>query len=188
VNKKLEYPHNLVNDIVFYEGVRTDIAEDDVLPVLDAVLASLNPKERIILHSRYCDYLKLRAIGEMFEISNTRVGQIRDKALRKIRYRVRNYDTLFCRNATNHSTSEGEFATGTEANHENRNIQYDIASDHLLTVEALSVRTFNTLNRAGISSISLLLEKSDCELLGIRNFGPKCLDEINALFPAKKKT
>jgi DNA-directed RNA polymerase subunit alpha len=45
----------------------------------------------------------------------------------------------------------------------------------------LTVRAFNCLKRAGITKVGLILEKlekGDDEILAIRNFGRKSLDEL----------
>jgi DNA-directed RNA polymerase subunit alpha len=42
----------------------------------------------------------------------------------------------------------------------------------------LSVRTFNCLKRAGITTVGELLERGDTELLAIRNLGQKALEEV----------
>nr|MDQ2663895.1 DNA-directed RNA polymerase subunit alpha [Candidatus Eremiobacteraeota bacterium] len=42
----------------------------------------------------------------------------------------------------------------------------------------LSVRSFNCLKRAGISKVSELLDMSEDEIIKMRNFGKKSLDEI----------
>jgi len=52
--------------------------------------------------------------------------------------------------------------------------QYNKAMEEL----GLSVRTFNCLKRAGITKVGELLEKNDEELLGIKNFGQKALEEV----------
>jgi len=52
--------------------------------------------------------------------------------------------------------------------------QYNMPLEDLV----LSVRTFNCLKRAGLTKAGELLEKSDDELLGIKNFGQKALEEV----------
>ncbi|MPZ23322.1 MAG: DNA-directed RNA polymerase subunit alpha [Dehalococcoidia bacterium] len=42
----------------------------------------------------------------------------------------------------------------------------------------LSVRAYNSLKRTGIMTVGALLERSEDELLGIRNFGRKSYDEV----------
>jgi DNA-directed RNA polymerase subunit alpha len=53
----------------------------------------------------------------------------------------------------------------------------------------LSVRAFNCLKRAGITKVGEILEKLDRdedELLAIRNFGQKSLDELKGKLTAKE--
>ncbi len=54
------------------------------------------------------------------------------------------------------------------------------ASEWDVPVEALnlSVRSFNCLKRAGISKVSELLDMTEDEIIKMRNFGKKSLDEI----------
>jgi DNA-directed RNA polymerase subunit alpha len=42
----------------------------------------------------------------------------------------------------------------------------------------LSARTFTSLRRSGITKVGELLEKSDEDLLGLRSFGQKSLEEV----------
>jgi len=51
--------------------------------------------------------------------------------------------------------------------------QYEMPLEQL----GLSARTFNSLRRSGITKVGELLEKKDEELLGLRSFGQKSLDE-----------
>ena len=50
------------------------------------------------------------------------------------------------------------------------------------TVEELnlSVRSYNCLKREGINSVGDLVTKSEAELMDIRNFGQKSIDEVKA--------
>ncbi len=52
--------------------------------------------------------------------------------------------------------------------------QYEMPLDQL----GLSARTFNSLRRSGITKVGELLEKSDADLLALRSFGQKSLDEV----------
>ena len=52
--------------------------------------------------------------------------------------------------------------------------QYNMPIEEL----ELSVRTFNCLKRAGITKIGELFEKSEEDLLSIKNFGQKALEEL----------
>ena len=58
----------------------------------------------------------------------------------------------------------------------------DQPSDYAITVEDLnlSVRSYNCLKREGINSVGDLVQKSESELMDIRNFGQKSIDEVKA--------
>jgi len=61
------------------------------------------------------------------------------------------------------------------------------ASEWDIPVESLnlSVRSFNCLKRAGISKVSELLDMTEDEIIKMRNFGKKSLDEIKQVLEAK---
>jgi DNA-directed RNA polymerase subunit alpha len=54
--------------------------------------------------------------------------------------------------------------------------------DLALTIEELnlSVRSYNCLKREGINTVGDLIQKSEQELMDIRNFGQKSIDEVKA--------
>ena len=56
----------------------------------------------------------------------------------------------------------------------------EVPSDHQITVEELnlSVRSYNCLKREGINTVGDLVQKSEAELMDIRNFGQKSIDEV----------
>ncbi len=57
-----------------------------------------------------------------------------------------------------------------------------LTGDMALTIEELnlSVRSYNCLKREGINTVGDLIQKSEAELLDIRNFGQKSIDEVKA--------
>ncbi len=52
--------------------------------------------------------------------------------------------------------------------------------DYAITIEELNltVRSYNCLKREGINTVGDLVEKSEAELMDIRNFGQKSIDEV----------
>jgi hypothetical protein len=50
----------------------------------------------------------------------------------------------------------------------------------------LSVRAYNCLKRAGITKVGQILEMSEDDLLGVRNFGHKSLDELRERLAEKE--
>jgi DNA-directed RNA polymerase subunit alpha len=57
-----------------------------------------------------------------------------------------------------------------------------LSGDLAITIEELnlSVRSYNCLKREGINSVGDLIQKSEAELMDIRNFGQKSIDEVKA--------
>jgi DNA-directed RNA polymerase subunit alpha len=57
-----------------------------------------------------------------------------------------------------------------------------LTGDLALTIEELnlSVRSYNCLKREGINTVGELVQKSEAELMDIRNFGQKSIDEVKA--------
>lgn len=55
-----------------------------------------------------------------------------------------------------------------------------VPGDYAITIEELnlSVRSYNCLKREGINSVGDLIQKSEAELMDIRNFGQKSIDEV----------
>jgi len=56
----------------------------------------------------------------------------------------------------------------------------EVPGDYAITIEELnlSVRSYNCLKREGINAVGDLVEKSESELMDIRNFGQKSIDEV----------
>jgi len=61
-------------------------------------------------------------------------------------------------------------------------VDTQLTGDLALTVEDLnlSVRSYNCLKREGINTVGDLVQKSEAELMDIRNFGQKSIDEVKA--------
>jgi DNA-directed RNA polymerase subunit alpha len=52
--------------------------------------------------------------------------------------------------------------------------------DTPIEVLGLSVRAYNCLKRSGLTTVGLVLEKSEEELLALRNFGEKSYEELRS--------
>ncbi|HXF33507.1 MAG TPA: DNA-directed RNA polymerase subunit alpha [Candidatus Acidoferrales bacterium] len=115
-----------------------------------------------------------------FTVDDTRVGQNVD------------YDRLTIEVETNGSITPDEALTTAahilteqlslflDFSTEDKAIALPPASEWDVPVETLnlSVRSFNCLKRAGISKVSELLDMTEDEIIKMRNFGKKSLDEI----------
>ena len=123
-----------------------------------------------------------------YTVENTRVGQITD------------YDKLTLEVWTNGTISAKEaVALGAKVLTEHLNLFVDLSADAYAgdsimvekgengknkaldtTIEELelSVRSFNCLKRAGISTVEDLIAKSEEDMMRVRNLGRKSLDEV----------
>jgi len=56
----------------------------------------------------------------------------------------------------------------------------ELSGDLAITIEELnlSVRSYNCLKREGVNTVGDLIQKSEAELMDIRNFGQKSIDEV----------
>ena len=119
-----------------------------------------------------------------FTVENTRVGQVTD------------YDRLVLEIWTDGSiTPEEGVSIGGKIMQEHLNlfIQLTDATDAMeimvekeealeMTIEELelSVRSFNCLKRAAINTVEELTQKSEEDMMKVRNLGKKSLDEVKA--------
>jgi DNA-directed RNA polymerase subunit alpha len=61
-------------------------------------------------------------------------------------------------------------------------VETTLHGDYAITIEELnlSVRSYNCLKREGINTVGDLVQKSEAELMDIRNFGQKSIDEVKS--------
>lgn len=122
-----------------------------------------------------------------YRISHTRVGQ--DTNFDRLELEVWTDGTISGQTATSMAADIVReqmvpfFAlAGIEASEdEDAEVSDQEASDgHDTPIEALglSVRAYNCLKRSGLTTVGLVLEKSEEELLALRNFGAKSYDEL----------
>ena len=95
-----------------------------------------------------------------YTVENTRVGQITD------------YDKLTIEVWTDGTTSAQEALS----------LSARVLTEHLNLFEELdlSVRSFNCLKRAGINTVGDLVNKSEDDMMKVRNLGRKSLEEVMA--------
>ena len=132
-------------------------------------------------------YTPVRKVN--YTVENTRVGQVTD------------FDRLILEIWTDGSIAPEEgVSIGAKIMHEHLNlfIQLDDSTDGLeimvekeedqkekaleMTIEELelSVRSFNCLKRAGINTVEELTERTEEDMMKVRNLGKKSLDEVKA--------
>ena len=147
--------------------------------------AEINPEIGLIpVDSIYTPVLKVN-----YTVDNTRVGQITD------------YDKLTLEVTTDKTIGAQEaVAMAAKVLCEHLNLFMDLSGDEMetdffadkkeantdkiyeMTVEELdlSVRSFNCLKRANINTVEELINKTEDEMMKVRNLGVKSLEEVEA--------
>lgn len=123
-----------------------------------------------------------------YTVENTRVGQITD--FNKLTLEVWTNGTISAKEAVSlaakilmeHLDLFVDLSGDTYANNQIMVKQKDDTKDSLLemTIEELdlSVRSFNCLKRAGINTVGDLINKSEEDMMKVRNLGRKSLEEV----------
>lgn len=138
----------------------------------------------IAIDSIYTPVLKVN-----YTVENTRVGQITD--FDKLTLEVWTNGTISAKEAVSLAAkilnehlklfidlSENEFAADIMVEKDDNSVEKVLE----MTIEELdlSVRSFNCLKRAGINTVEDLINKSEEDMMKVRNLGKKSLDEVVA--------
>lgn len=158
--KHLEYPKNLIGEILDTENPKepTEFMKKE----LDAELAKLDQRNQDFILSYFRDGKTYREIGEARNLSPSRVREVMNRGIRKLRV------IRLCR------ILQGETMTAQTEPAEAKTEPDEIPIENC----NFSVRLYNCLRRAGISTVSELKTKSWAELCLIRNFGATCRAEL----------
>ena len=149
--KKLEYPYNLLYEIMgasFYEahyGAGRPLSETQI-DGIELALEYVGGKREKVLKSRFRDGKTYREIGDNLGRSWQLARYLVEEGIRKIGRRI--------------------FS------------ELDRQNPNSLRTFGLSTRSFNALRRAGVNGVDQLVQMSDDVLLGIRNLGKKSVQEI----------
>jgi DNA-directed RNA polymerase subunit alpha len=94
-----------------------------------------------------------------------------DEAVRQAARALRSYLSIFL------GQTEGEKEQPVEAVREEEEVRNKLLDTPIEDVE-FSVRTFNCLKKEAINTLGELIQRTESDLLGIRNFGKRSLDEV----------
>ena len=211
MNRKSElaYPLNIViEEILFHtEGNESLTAERETEkestikklqanPLLTAnfeyvISTALSARTVEIVHMYFRDGLSMSAIADRCMLSNSRIGQIINKACRILRYPkhtkcitmgVAEYYSQKCYQEgyeEGHKIGYNEgYKEACKETLENAKIYLTGLPEIPVAELDLSVRTYNSLKRSGIENLKQLAALSPTEITQIRNLGKTCFEEI----------
>lgn len=182
-----QYPENIIREIglehVFGRDVYQALSEDQ-LAGLEYALSTLEERERLILEMRFKEGLSFAEIGSRFERSSTRMNQMKERAIRKLRrgfmaqYFSRGLQAVETKRQTGvaHIKRSGTKMTSDEIREALNVLAYERIDD--MDIEARSVLC---MTRSGIHSIFDLvemIEKNPGALFRVRNVGERAFTDI----------
>lgn len=174
MRKRADYPLNLLRDIPVGQ-----ILSDDQIKGLEYVLGQLTEREQMVLEYRYVKGMSYSEIGGAFGLTGSRIQQIVNRALRKLRHPARM--AYIWEGFDAHEASILEHVRMAMEKKEGRLL---VAGDQILDQDIeilrLSIRPYNCLKRHGIGTLHELLRmmlKEDWHK-ECRNLGRKGAKEI----------
>ena len=72
----------------YYEDIEKKVEEEELIEAIKKVLRTLNEQEQLVIQLYYFEELSLKEIAEILEVSESRVSQIHNKVLRKLREKL----------------------------------------------------------------------------------------------------
>lgn len=187
------YPYNVIKavyDVRFGTGYDiVDLFLVDACAFMAGIESHLTPREYECIKLRFISGLTYDGIASSIHRTRARARQIVQKGLRKLYYHIQKKYRLIPINEYNkvHAEleeliAENKFLRSEIIKKYGENFEMpDVISDDFdIKIDALdlSTRSYNALTRAGIKTIKDLKSKSAEDMMSIRNFGKKSLEEV----------
>ena len=176
--QELPWPENLIMEMGF-EHILTDrkLTEDQI-EGLRYVMEDLKESERAALKLRYEEHYTLKAVGDTFSLSGSRIQQIIAKALRKLRHPTRSVYIIqgYIGYQPMIEKKKAELAKLSCQEERIKELKKIFVTDI-----GLSVRSTNCLTRSGLHTlgdVAELIQKEPLQLANVRNLGRMSLLEV----------
>jgi len=183
------YPETLIESLDFNEKADISYIEQHIDENLDLALKTIPERSANMFKLAYKYGYTAKAIGLKEGITGERVNQIVRKTLRRLRSpqkkKILQYGQEYFDLQENIEHLKVEFRKKIEE------LKYKIANPEIIEINKddlvdyskienldLSVRSYNCLKRAGINTIGELTQKTEEEMMRVRNLGRKSLMEI----------
>ena len=189
-----EFPDDLIKELGLYEDNRLDIdyIEKHFEENFEYLLSRsfLTPREKVVLEGYYVKGYTLEAIGLQFGVTRERIKQILNKAIRRMKHPSR-LDILKYGKELIEEQDDVEELTrqlkrkkqfleqmNVELDENIKNIMGEVSLSKPIKELDLSIRSLNCLRRADINTLDDLLNKTEEDMMKVRNLGRKSLKEI----------
>jgi RNA polymerase sigma factor (sigma-70 family) len=183
------FPETLIESLDFDERADISYIENHIEENLDLALKTIPERSANIFKLAYKYGYTAEAIGLKEGITGERVNQIVRKTLRRLRSPQRKnilqYGQEYFDLQENIEQLKVEYRKKIEelkykiANPETTEIEEDDLIEYSKIEKLdLSVRSYNCLKRAGINTIGELTQKTEEEMMRVRNLGRKSLKEV----------
>lgn len=189
-----EFPDDLIKELGLYDDNRLDIDyiekhfEENFEYLLSR--AFLTPREKTVLEGYYVKGYTLEAIGLQFGVTRERIRQILNKAIRRMKHPSR-LDVLKYGKELIEEQDDIEELTrqlkrkkrfleqmNVELDENIKKIIGEVSFSKPIKELDLSIRSLNCLRRADINTLDDLLNKTEEDMMKVRNLGRKSLKEI----------
>jgi RNA polymerase sigma factor (sigma-70 family) len=196
----------IFRDVIIQQGLSDDpyfsfeFADDFESTVKDLLQRTCDDRQYKVMLLRYYNDQTYQEIADVFNVSMERIRQLHKRSLAKLGRsdkikRMILGDDAYAEYISNMSRCQSveKIVVNLSAVSElsgvydscdrsleaiNEELQQNMSKSNINVLD-LSARTFNCLKRAGIHTIQDALDARDSELLKLRNFGVKCLDELH---------
>lgn len=204
------YPYNALLDTCYYNSDEETPTIEEFLDIVEgffpkefenAIGGSLSQREREVFYQYYKEHKILNEIAKSYGVTKERIRQIKAKAIRKLRSRIRCY--ILPSTATPAAFIEltneldrykhlcEQYAMHLDKYLGIRKVKEELDNEDILGTPIislnLSVRSYNCLNRAGIKTVGDLVGYSSGDLAKLRNLGRRSLTEIETILYDKYK-
>ncbi|NCA93103.1 sigma-70 family RNA polymerase sigma factor [bacterium] len=150
------------------------------IPGVYEVLRELSDRENRILWLRYSQNKTLEEVAKELNVTRERIRQIESKCLRRLRQPKYIAKVLAISESKHKAILNAKMATvEKEMTKRNGSLPKSRCETSIEELD-LSVRPYNCLRRAGISTIEQLQQVPEEKLLRLRNLGRKSTEEIQS--------
>lgn len=178
----LSYPENLLQVL----GIEYN---EHILERLEHVFNDIPLREATVVQMAYKEQLTLEQIAKEFDVTRERIRQILAKAIRRIKFRSKYLNLGALAYPETKAKEDYKLYIAQMQNQWTYDSAIEYINNHkpekptplypedILDLE-FSVRTYNCLRRKYITTVEELLQKSQEDLMKVRNLGRKSLKEI----------